>query len=581
MTFTTAQHPLLSAYTAAAAPTIKQDIFEWTPRNVRLKKSQYSNTASFDFTPWFKDPVMARYGDDWDIVNVVAGTGAGKSTMYEIMMSYDTTFTSGDILYITQNDTTAANFNRDRLQTTLARTLATKDLFNSLPDKAKTREHINFPHLKIHTVGANMSSVQEISVQTVYNDECFTWNVGIMKEAEKRLHDRHDGKMMNVSQAGPQEGRGSEWYDYAMKGKRMDYGWRCECEVHNVWDFLNITFDTIYIETEDEEAKEINWLETFDTIKLTCPSCAKTYEDNPTDRRALLESSSFIDSDNNHFPRVITYFINSLALPKIRWSKTVGEFLLAKQKSDQGNILPLIQLKNKVFSEFTKQHSRDIEASPLTLSDYRKKDVVEPQEGYKRIMICDTQGGGDSDQYYWGSIRDWKTDGSGDSRLVYESMIADKAQILEVAEKYKVGMTRLFIDAAYETEVVLEWCAEVGCYALDGRQVENYDHGKQGVKLYSEARPRWYKGKKTHVFTYAVDKVKDILAQLKDGEGAKWELPADTSKNYKRHLAAEERQKSAKTGKWTWVDIDNGHNHLLDTECMSIIAAQIHKCFPS
>jgi hypothetical protein len=116
---------------------------------------------------------------------------------------------------------------------------------------------------------------------------------------------------------------------------------------------------------------------------------------------------------------------------------------------------------------------------------------------------------------------------------------------------------------------------------MNGKHVENYDHGSRGIKLYSLPQKRWYNGKSTYLHTYATDKVKDILSQLKEGSGAKWELPADTSKSYKRHLAAEERQKSAKTGKWTWVDIDNGHNHLLDCEVMGIVAGMIHKVYPS
>lgn len=577
MIFTDKHTPLLSAFSQAVHPTEKEDIFTWTPKNVRLKKSQYSNTASFDYTPWFKDPVKAIYSDDWDKVHIVAGTGAGKSTMLEILMAYDVAFGSGDILYATQNDGNAATFNRDRLQPTLSRTLATRALMNSLPEKEITKEYINFPHLKIHTVGANMSSFQEISVQKVLLDECWCFNSNnLIGEAEKRLHDRHDGKMVNVSQAGSQEGKGSEWYNVAKQGLRMDYAWTCECGVVNNWDLADVKFEKVL---NDED--EVQWQQTFDTIRLECPTCKKTYEDKPQDRWGLLERSVFQNYDNNYFPRNITFFINSLAFPKIRWSKVVGDFIRANESAKAGNISPMIQLKNKVFSEFTKQQSRDIDASPLTLSDYRKDEIGDPPVGTKRIMTVDVQGGGDSDQYYWSVIRDWEADGS--SRLVFESMIANKEQIKEIASKYKVTPTRLFLDSGYETEVVLEWCAEFGCYALNGKHVESYTHivkRKEVVKLYSQPTPRLYKGKRTHSFTYAGDPVKDILAHLKDGAGVTWELPADLSKNYKRHLNAEEKQKN-KAGKWKWSEVDNGHNHLLDCEVMQIVAAMIHGVYPS
>jgi len=577
MKFTDKHHLLLTPFFDAVQPTEKEDIFTWTEKNVRLKKSQYSNTASFDFTPWFKAPIEAIYSDDWDKVHIVAGTGAGKSTMLEILMAYDVAFGSGDILYATQNDGNAATFNRDRLQPTLARTLATKAIMASLPDKDITREYINFPHLKIHTVGANMSSFQEISVQKVFNDECWCWNANnLIGESEKRLHDRHDGKMVNVSQAGSQEGKGSEWYEVAKQGLRMDYAWRCDCGVLNNWDLEHIKFEKVL---DDED--EILWQPTFDTIRMECPTCHKTYEDNPNDRWGLLERSEFRSYENNYFPRNITFFINSLAFPKIRWSKVVGDFIRANEAAKAGNILPLIQLKNKVFSEFTKQHSRDIDASPLILSDYKKADIGEPEVGVKRIMTADVQGGGDSDLYYWAVIRDWQQDGS--SRLVYESMVADKDQLLEVADKYKVIPTRLFLDWGYESEVVLAWCAEVGCYALNGRDVESYKHvikRKEVLKLYSQPMPRVYKGKRTHSFTYAATPIKDILAHLKEGSGAVWELPADLSKNYKRHLNAEVKKQN-KAGKWKWEEVDNGHNHLLDAEVMQIVAASIHGCYAS
>ena len=69
---------------------------------------------------------------------------------------------------------------------------------------------------------------------------------------------------------------------------------------------------------------------------------------------------------------------------------------------------------------------------------------------------------------------------------------------------------------------MLEWCAEFGCYALNGKHVESYTHivkRKEVVKLYSQPTPRLYKGKQTHSFTYAGDPIKDILAHLKDGAG--------------------------------------------------------------
>ena len=72
--------------------------------------------------------------------------------------------------------------------------------------------------------------------------------------------------------------------------------------------------------------------------------------------------------------------------------------------------------------------------------------------------------------------------------------------------------------------------------------------------------------------------ITDLLAHLKDGAGARWELPANTSKTYKRHLNAEEKQKT-KAGKWHWVEVDNGHNHLLDCEVMQINFASLYKIF--
>jgi hypothetical protein len=71
----------------------------------------------------------------------------------------------------------------------------------------------------------------------------------------------------------------------------------------------------------------------------------------------------------------------------------------------------------------------------------------------------------------------------------------------------------------------------------------------------------------------ASDFFKDILSRLRNGEGARWETPADVSATYKEQLDSEKKVASTKCGgrlRWKPFKRDN---HLWDAENYCTFAA--------
>jgi hypothetical protein len=209
-------------------------------------------------------------------------------------------------------------------------------------------------------------------------------------------------------------------------------------------------------------------------------------------------------------------------------------------------------------------------------------------EDEARSLCVDVQ-----EDHYWVEARQWQT--TGDSRQLYFGKVADQGDIERIREQFSIQPRCVFVDVRHQRSVgqfgvrpVYAMIVERGYQGLsgdnrksflwvepDGRKIERFfsrvylgDPGS-GTK---EGGRRWAK-----CYHFASHSVKNILARLRDGKGAKWLCIPD--KEYTRQMHAEQlrvrRNKITGRDELVWHQTRRD-NHAWDLGQMGVVFALMH-----
>jgi phage terminase large subunit GpA-like protein len=176
---------LSNAFSIGIRPEQRLEIVEWAKKNVYLPQSKKSDRADMTLTPWLIEPLQTVIDNTYDNIVLVAPTGAGKSTLMEILACYTVLEKPGPIGVFTQSAPTAQSWMETRLLPTLQKNPNIKNLFPSDRHKVK-RESILFPHMPLFVRGPSISNLQSLSLDAVILDECFLLDDGTIDYAKKR-----------------------------------------------------------------------------------------------------------------------------------------------------------------------------------------------------------------------------------------------------------------------------------------------------------------------------------------------------------------------------------------------------------
>jgi phage terminase large subunit GpA-like protein len=578
-------------------PPTDQKIWQWGSRYVRTIGSERATFYDPQQTPWWMGPLEAFADFETRQIVCVVTPGGGKSAAHEVAFNYIASEAPGPALYVTQTDDNAKRWAETRLIPSLK---ANKLLANLWPeDRHKSRKlEIIWPHMPMIFSGANISSLQEISMRYLCGDECWQWTDGMMREFMARHHGRWNRKVLLTSQAGIRgdidaaglpilDGAwGSDFWQEWAKTDMADFSWRCSCGTEQPFSWDGMRFDMV----NDAEGR-LDFQESAKTARMECISCRKSYADKTSVRRWM--SSSNIDNgtlgyisrnpkaQDNHKG----YHVDSLALWWKPWSDDVLEFLRAQAALKIGISDPIRQWRQKNRAEFWSDDMSENKAPLVRSSEFSKIDHEDgqPIDGeLKRFMTVDV--GGD---HYWVAVCAWKSNGR--PRVLYEGYVPSDGKqekpLLDIEARYAIPKGLTFVDIGFEQDRIIDLCAQHGWTGVKGdgnRRSYPHDlHGKRVERLYSKAqRQRAKSGGIAKYIFLATNPIKDVLSRMLANEQV--ELPGDLSKAFEKHMRAERREtiRNAKTGaeSHVWVT-KNRQNHLWDTMVYQVGAALVFRLF--
>lgn len=531
-----------------------------------------------DTSPWL-NPIFEGIADNRNKVVVVrACTGGGKTTIYDVMVPYIVAEDPGPTQLTFQDDDEAKSYAEERLSVVIKNCSALEGLMPKDRNKVRKTE-IMWPHMAMRLAGANLGSLQSKSLRWVFGDEVWLWKPGMVAEYEKRDHDRWNSRLVLVSQ-GAEEG--SEFSNKWAETDGRVWSWVCpECGLVQPYDFRQLKYEKVLIGSSEQ----IDYDATGESARMCCANvqaekCEFAFGDDRRVRKQLSEAGVYVPTLQGRDQRIGFHF-NALGVYWIDFKKIVAEWVMASERRKLGD-------STKHWAFIMKRLAEDKEEADMTdrpevvLSNYSKETYLagnKIDDEFIRVLAADKQL-----NHYWISIRAWRRDGS--SRLLYEGKALTREAIREKQDAYKVENKLVFVDAQYDTFETYRMCAQEEWTAIHGSKERHFVHpvraagrARREHKLFSRLQLASVSSKlKARYLFFAADRVKDVLFELRQGKGPKWEHPSDTSKEYFRQLDSEEKRevidKTTKQISKRWVKVKRD-NHQWDTETIHTTVALV------
>lgn len=563
------------------------DPLDWIRQHVQLPHS--ARSAEFDpaMAPHLNAPMRAILGGRHRSVMMRLPTGAGKTTMLELIIPYVIAVAPGPMLLVEQTDDTSKDWAESRLMPVLEGCEPVARLFPE-DRHQKRKSAILFPHCALFLTGANMSGLQGKSMRYVWCDEIWQYRPGILGEAQKRMHDRYNRVFIGVSQGWD---TGHEAEDLWRQGETMTWGHACvACGCWLRWNWNEIKY------SEKPEDGEWDWATLRESVHHECPECGHVTPNTTAHRRAMAAQSDYRSDGGNFVAGHINFTLPAWAIWWIDWADLVVEWVKAQDAKRRGITEPLKQFLQKRGAKTWSSEEEEIPVN-LLAGDYRIADYAngEKIEGeHIRILTVDCQQG-----YFWACLRAWRVDGS--SKLLWYGRMLSFESIRDYQLRMGVRDSMVLVDSGYLPNAVYEaagkhakyhaegtkkgqWDVTTGWTALKGTDVERHAHmpqnGRRIEKFYSTTKTVFgANGKKPCKFiTWSNLVAKDKLTALKAAGSDVWAFPSDISAEYIKQVTAEVCRdvvhNTTKAITRRYVPI-RAENHAFDCEAMQIVGASL------
>lgn len=572
----------IEAWTRQFKPRTSLSVSEWGRREVKLPFSARSTSFDPDQTYHLREIIDGLTEPGEQIV--VGSPGSGKTSIFEVGIPFIIAENPGPV---------GLAFHDDKLGEQWMSTRGRKVLTNCGPVNALwpgrhkvKKDAIIFPHMEFLLFGANTGSLQGLSLQYLFGDEAWLWRKGMMDEARARGHDRWNGLQAFLGQGGWEK---TDFHAAWEATDKREAHFTCpRCGHAQPWIWNQMRYD-------DVRDKDGIWdyAATAATTRYLCQNtdCARVFLDETAQRRSLASTCHYIPQNPNPLPNRRGHHYNAMVVWWIPWGKLVIEWIKANEAKHRGDFGPLIKFHQKRLALFWKLELESPHGA-LVGGGYRKGDYINGERidnEVARFMTIDKQL-----NHYWAVVRAWRPDGS--SRLLFESRVQTDGQLRDLQQSYGVKDSLTFIDARYETAKVYALCIKYKWTAVHGDKASSYPHeirvrGRL-QKVYRYYSPFRYANPGSGTVRYIYfsnEKIKDILSNLRGGNGPEWAVPDDVSSGepdgYLWQIDSEIKKQTvdqnednpkaiAKEVVWRWMRIRK-QNHFWDCEVQQVLAANL------
>jgi hypothetical protein len=572
--------PTFPSWRAGWKKPDRRPIHLWAHDHVVLPAS-YAQPGRFDISTsrHLIAPLEAIQDDKVREVSNMGAIQTGKSLLSEVAIAWAICNSPGPIMLTMQTDDDAREHCNQRFMEMLKSVQHIRDM---LPEDRhlKQMSAIYFGPFFLEVNGANLSNLQRVSIRWKFNSEVWLWKAGLLAHARGRVsafEKAGNSKVVNESQGG----NSGDDFDLAWKaGHQAVWSVKCfGCGKYSPLEFAGTMLDdpkrkACVVWNEDARRQDGSWNigRAVETCRYRCRNCGVEAEDSARTRARWNEEGDYIAARTDAPAHTRSFRWEGLVAREM--GALVSQFLEARKAQKQG--VP------QAMMDFTRQRRAlswveddTSEAILLKGAGYTLASITEPaakiENEAHRFVTIDRQR-----DHFWISVRAWRRDGS--SRLLYFSRVTTAEQCEDVRILYGVEQKLTFEDAGYFPEGVYTDCAKWGWTALKGSG-DNYFtvEGRSGKikRLWSNATMIQHNGMMIPLFHWASDPIKDVLHNLRSGQGAGWETPDDIGQEYPNQLNGDRKKpflnKKSGRNEWRWQRVHANHAH--DLEAMQTLVA--------
>jgi hypothetical protein len=603
-------------------PKDHEPIPDWAARQIKLDATSPIQ-GSYDITnsPQFKEQFEAFQSDDVRMLTSLGPNQGGRTKNMEIASLWCVKNRPGPMQWNTDTNDKAKDFAEERWWP-MAHSCA--DVLDKLPahgtglgaerHRERIRKVIFSDGMPFSIQGCSESNLEQKSIMTQFNDECWQWPVGRLEVAHIRCNVAYawNYKVWNGSVAGVdgddmdllfKSGSQKEWHWHCLKcGKRQIPKWgkhRVKGGIH--WD-----------RNEKTKPKDREWDldEVVKTVFYECEHCGEIFTDSARSRRLLNEGAKYyaLNKSAPAWHESFRFNILSVNWPGVLWAQWVCEFLKAcEQMNRLRNLQPLRKFWTRRMSEPWDESRHANVMRKVVLSDYKLDTpnqwrTKQWERERMRFMAVDKQ-----ESNYWFVIR--AVAENGDSRLIDFGSLDSYSEIDEKAKSFGVQSKCVLIDCGFETREVYAMAVKHGWTCMMGVDRASFKHPKEitdnGMvrRIYIElpySEEKWadpFAGtlqqtinsrfqrapvrRLARRFDWINLHIKNLLYAFKQGQALSWGVPSDASPEYIRQINSEVRHrivdaKGRITEWWSNSNVKGSGtrraNHAWDCEAMIVVA---------
>lgn len=566
-------------------PPPKLAPWRWAEENVTIDNtSQFHGPYKSSLAAWTREPMEVFADDAVRQINVQCSAQSGKTQMILILLAWLIENAPGPTLWFTSTQEERKTFAKTRLWPTLETCQAVARHFPSTSKRnAKTMFEIQFLHMTLGVYAANsIASVRGKPARWLLLDEVTAWtNPAAFDEVLRRTSAWDNARTVILSTP-------KLWEDNVHAGylasDRREYYVPCQkCGFFQPLVMKQLRYDTD--EDTRPRGEDYDFDKLAETIRYECAACGHPHYDVGTTRRFFVDNGRW-EKLNPAAPRhLVGFHWNGLLVPWRPWRELVQKWILANKAKRLGNREPLkayvTQDLGEPYQEQAYSEEIKIPTGAFNLGDPWSDALY-------TFLTVDCQ----KDCFYCVAVSWAKGPTRGRLRWV-EKVSADENAIEEIRKRLGIRPSNVFLDYGFEFPGarIARACAKFGWRMMRGTDRQGFVHPrpkkKPVTRVYSRAilidaylgtRHQGQRAGLVELFDWSNPAVKDITFALITGQGASFELAADTPPDFIEHVYKSEakvqtRDKRSGKVKWAWINEASRPNHYWDALNENTVAA--------
>ena len=558
--------PYIMAALKALKPPENMTVSQWADkfRVLSPKDSAAPGRWHTNRTPYLKAPMDAFCNIHVKEITAVMGTQSGKTQMELNMMGYAVDQNPGPMMIVYPTDKLAETVSQNRLKPMLEMSEPLREKFI---DRNSQKLELQFRDMYIALVGANSpSSLSSRPVQYVFFDEIDKfpkWSgqeASPMKLAAERTKTFYNKKIVQVST--PTLKNGNIWQAWEKSEAQYKYYVPCpSCGEYQLLKMQNLHWPEGASPTEAGK-----------TAVYRCEFCNEVI-DSRQKMDMLRQGEWRAVNDPPKRPQSVAFHLSSFYSPWVTFREIAQEFLSSKDSPET-----LMNFINSWLAEPWEDKSSKMRAEVVAEKALPYERGTVPLGAQLLTVGVDVQL-----DHFWYSVRAWGPHMT--SWLVDNGRAetwADVATVInrnypdENGEIHTVNLAG--IDSNYNTDEVLQFCAEQGGVAIPTRGSPKPLASRYTVSVIDKA----VGAISLRRYTFDPNQMKDYIAgrlSVDAGAAGSWNVYRDIEAEYCNQICAEQKiEKKDKKGRvsYVWEKItSHSQNHYLDTETNNALCAEV------